>query len=62
MTSSRAALTELSVERVTSVMSALPCIEPEVWVCPASVPLTADEVAATLYAFSDLIDDYRTAP
>jgi hypothetical protein len=29
----------------------------DLWVCPAPVPLAPEEIAAALYAFSDLIDD-----
>ena len=29
-----------------------------VWVCPSAVILSADEIAAALYTYSDLADDY----
>jgi hypothetical protein len=38
-------------------MSAFPSLAGEVWVCPAPVLMTADDIAAALYAFSDLIAD-----
>lgn len=38
-------------------MSAVPSLAWEIWVCPAPVPMTADEIAAALYTFSDLIVD-----
>jgi hypothetical protein len=37
--------------------AALPTAAEEIWLCPSVVSLTAAEITAALYAFSDLMDE-----
>ena len=39
-------------------MTAARSASPAVWVCPSAVTLSAEEIAAALYAYSDLADNY----